>query len=145
MILELVPKLIDYALKRMVLEQALGKIGLKPAFSTRNCLALPRRSKLEREARFCAAKCAQNQKSAVKTISNPGFSRNRNCCVNPLVGGAHVHPWQMDSMVNGKTLNVAIELKASPPPTAQTSLRANLRLNCVELGSFAKQNSISGF
>jgi hypothetical protein len=33
--LELVPKLIDYALKRMVLEQALGKIGLKPAFSTK--------------------------------------------------------------------------------------------------------------
>jgi hypothetical protein len=25
-------------------------------------------------------KCTQNQKSAVKTISNPGFSRNRNCC-----------------------------------------------------------------
>jgi hypothetical protein len=32
---ELVPNLIDYALKRMVLEQALGKSGLKPAFSTK--------------------------------------------------------------------------------------------------------------
>jgi hypothetical protein len=41
-------------------------------------------------------------------------------------------------MANGKTLNAVIEVNASPPPAAQTSLL----LNCVELGSFAKQNSM---
>ncbi|MDR1229799.1 MAG: hypothetical protein LBK61_00190 [Spirochaetaceae bacterium] len=39
---ELVPKLIDYALKRMVLEQALRKIGLKPAFSIKSKVAVPK-------------------------------------------------------------------------------------------------------
>jgi hypothetical protein len=39
---ELIPKLIDYALKRMVLEQALRKIGLKPAFSIKSKVAVPK-------------------------------------------------------------------------------------------------------
>jgi hypothetical protein len=39
---ELVPKLIDYALQRMVLEQAFGKSGLKPAFSIKSKVAVPK-------------------------------------------------------------------------------------------------------
>jgi hypothetical protein len=45
--MELVPKLIDYALKRMVLKQALGKIGLKPAFFTKFKETVPKTEVLE--------------------------------------------------------------------------------------------------
>jgi hypothetical protein len=46
-LLELVPKLTHYARTRMVLEQALGKNGLKPVFSIKSKVAVPKTEVLE--------------------------------------------------------------------------------------------------
>jgi hypothetical protein len=42
LVFELVPKLINYALKRMVLEQALGKTSQNPSFSAKFKEAVPK-------------------------------------------------------------------------------------------------------